>query len=359
MSSTLDPHVATNCIDNDETTRMCHSLVQVNPWISIELPADAAGSPAQVSQIVIYNRYDCCWNRLVPFQLWIGRSPGDYDSPTSRACGVQNLTVPPTPGPFAFDCVTAGGSHGAPLQGNYVTLVLPGPARTINLAEIRAFSPAFSPSPPPPSPPPPSPPPPLPPPPSPPPPSPPPPSTPPASEVGRRRQLDVSEVERGAGEDALRLGALADLKDLSTGQPTTSSSVYSTSTLASNAVDGDLSGVHPNIFHSYRGNGTYQWWAVQLSCLATNPIVTIYARDCCHSSSTYQVNILLGSNALSAGPAGTSGACATITDLTDSSVRERVCSGTGDVLILQSLHEGKYMHFGEVLVRGACLSSPG
>jgi hypothetical protein len=145
LSTTESDHVAAKCIDNAETSGFCHSRTQDNPWVSIELPADAA-----VKQIVIFNRFDCCWDRLDPFQLWVGSSPGDYGSPTSRACGVQNLTIgsEPTPGPFAFDCVTAGGSLGTPLRGNFLTLVLPGQSRTLNLAEIRAFSPAFSPPPP-------------------------------------------------------------------------------------------------------------------------------------------------------------------------------------------------------------------
>ena len=112
MSSTLMPHVATNCIDNNEIATMCHSLEQDTPWISVQLPAASGQTQSLVSQIVIYNRYDCCWDRLVPFQLWVGQHPGDYNSATSTACGVQNLTALPTRGPFAFDCVTAGGGSG-------------------------------------------------------------------------------------------------------------------------------------------------------------------------------------------------------------------------------------------------------
>jgi len=108
------PHAGTNCIDNNEAT-MCHSLTQANPWISIELPADSSWSPARVSQVVIYNRFDCCWDRLMPFQLWVGQHPGDYNSNTSTACGV-NLTVLPTRGPFTFECgVNRTAGTGSPL----------------------------------------------------------------------------------------------------------------------------------------------------------------------------------------------------------------------------------------------------
>ena len=128
------PHVAANCIDDDEVTTMCHSLEQDSPWISIELPKHTLVTRTMVSQIVVYNRYDGSFDRLAPFQLWVGASAGDYNSSTSAACGLQDLVVPPTRGPFAFDCVSAGGGSGSPLEGEYVTLVLPGAGRTLNLA---------------------------------------------------------------------------------------------------------------------------------------------------------------------------------------------------------------------------------
>ena len=100
-----------------------------------------------VSEIILYNRAECCRERLSPFQLWIGLEPGEYGTDTSTSCSTMNatvnLTVPiDTAGPFAFRC------HGA--IGQYVTLVLPGASRTLNIAELYVFSEDYSPSPPPP-----------------------------------------------------------------------------------------------------------------------------------------------------------------------------------------------------------------
>ena len=120
------PHGAANCIDNSHST-FCHSLDQSWPWLSVGLP-----TPSTVSHIVVYNRRGQGMDRLSPFQLWVGASAGDYDSATSAPCGLHNLTAPATAGPFAFAC----GS----LSGAYVTLVLPGPSRTLHVAELRAYT---------------------------------------------------------------------------------------------------------------------------------------------------------------------------------------------------------------------------
>ena len=122
------PHHANLCIDGNVNS-FCHSLDQDSPWLSVQLPAGST-----VSHVVVHNRYGMGQARLSPFQLWVGAYAGDVDSPTSSACGINNLTAPATPGPFAFSC----GS----LSGDYVTLVLPGPSRTLNLGEIIVYSPS-------------------------------------------------------------------------------------------------------------------------------------------------------------------------------------------------------------------------
>ena len=118
---------------------MCHTLEQANPWLSIEMPAEPNST---VSQIVIYNRQGGLFDRLSPFQLWVGQSMGDYNSSTSMECGMHDQIAPATRGPFAFDC--------GQLTGTHVTIVLPGPSRILNLAEVRLFSFFASPSHPPP-----------------------------------------------------------------------------------------------------------------------------------------------------------------------------------------------------------------
>ena len=134
QSSTHEDHVAMNCIDGSYVT-MCHTLASTNPWLSVQLPAGYSLTPSTVSQVVLYNRIDCCQERLSPLAIWVGASFGDYDSSTSTQCGdgFSNLTVPDGAGPFTVNC----GNFSEGLVGEYVTLVLPGLDRTLHLRELR------------------------------------------------------------------------------------------------------------------------------------------------------------------------------------------------------------------------------
>ena len=94
-----------------------------------------------ISYVTIHNRVDCCQDRLSPFQLWVGTSSADYNTATSTRCGFEgasagevseDLTVPTGLGPFSFWC------YGA--TGQYVTLVLPGSTRTLNIGEMSIYS---------------------------------------------------------------------------------------------------------------------------------------------------------------------------------------------------------------------------
>ena len=148
------------CIDDDPNT-FCHTRVEgtegttgtgTYPWLSIQIPGSTFHPlDIVVSHVVILNRHDCCRDRLSPFQIWVGQAAGDYNSSTSNECGTfgwgkhDDLSVPNSVGPFTFDC------HG--LVGWYVTIVLPGVNRILNLGEVRLYSDFHSPSHPPPPPP--------------------------------------------------------------------------------------------------------------------------------------------------------------------------------------------------------------
>ena len=109
------------------TNNFCHTLQQSTPWISLKLQQQTS-----VAYVQLFNRIDCCSDRLSPFQLWVGQVEGDFDSSTSLACGIHNLTVPTGVGPHTLSC---GGR-----LGQYVTIVLPGELRILNLAEIRVYA---------------------------------------------------------------------------------------------------------------------------------------------------------------------------------------------------------------------------
>ena len=141
LSSTYSPHAASFAIDGNPNT-FCHSTESTTPWLSVQMAQES-----NVSYILLHNRVDCCQDRLSPFQLWVGASSGDYNSATSTRCGVANaspggagedLTAPATLGPFSFPCT---GPNSAPLLGRYVTLVLTGSSRTLNIGELQPYGP--------------------------------------------------------------------------------------------------------------------------------------------------------------------------------------------------------------------------
>ena len=95
-------------------------------------------STTLVGYVIVHNREDCCFDRLSPLQIWVGTSVGDYNSGTSASCGVDEVTLTtlPTKGPFTFRCADGAGNA---LSGDFVTLLLPGALRTLNIAEVRVF----------------------------------------------------------------------------------------------------------------------------------------------------------------------------------------------------------------------------
>jgi hypothetical protein len=135
MSTTHHTHDASLCIDGSTTT-FCHTAHDsMDPWLSVQLP-----STTEVGYVVVYNREDCCYDRLSPLQIWVGASAGDYNSGTSASCGVDEvtLTTTATKGPFTFRCADGVGNA---LGGSFVTLVLPGASRTFHVAEVNVYRP--------------------------------------------------------------------------------------------------------------------------------------------------------------------------------------------------------------------------
>ena len=129
---------AFNCVDGVLVGGApCMSEANVtSPWLSVRLPSNSS-----VSEVVVHPREDCCQADLSPFEVWVSEGEGSPDygvQPQSGAatlCGGEATSVPATAaGPFRIFC---GG-----IKGNYVTLRLPGPERTLSLAELRVFGPA-------------------------------------------------------------------------------------------------------------------------------------------------------------------------------------------------------------------------
>ena len=178
---------AMHCIDGKLTPDSgypysCRSQTHVkDPWISIELPHEAS-----IDSVAIYNRAECCHEALgwgygggrqcmggrcyaytsafqVPpppleplgYEVWIGNAAGQRNSASGALyCDYKQPGVnwESGPGPFSSQCDG--------LQGRFVTVLLLGKYRTLNLAEIKVFGRNFPPPPPAPPAPPPTPPPP-------------------------------------------------------------------------------------------------------------------------------------------------------------------------------------------------------
>ena len=58
---------------------MCHSTEETSPWISFKMPVNHG-----ITKIVIYNRYDCCWHRLV-------RTDQSFSLETTAVATIQAL----------------------------------------------------------------------------------------------------------------------------------------------------------------------------------------------------------------------------------------------------------------------------
>ena len=81
-----------------------------------------------IGLVRVYNRADCCQERLANYEVWVGAAAGQTATP-ALLCAAEN--APSTDGPFDTEC---GGK-----LGRFVTILLPGSSRTLNLAEVEVF----------------------------------------------------------------------------------------------------------------------------------------------------------------------------------------------------------------------------
>ena len=127
-----------NCIDDDITT-FCHSDDHLltgywgspgpDEYASIELPDNS-----HVAFVSIYNdmRGPVYYDRINPFQIWIGQYFGDTNASTATSCTNTNITFEPYPrNPYFIECAAVG---------KYLTIFLPGLARIVDFNEVYAYS---------------------------------------------------------------------------------------------------------------------------------------------------------------------------------------------------------------------------
>ncbi|CAH1252404.1 ZAN [Branchiostoma lanceolatum] len=80
-----------------------------------------------VGRVVIYNRQDCCWERINPFNIQIGDSEQVTENPK---CGSDHEFVENQPS-ITVSCPG--------MRGRYVGVRLPGPMRILTLCEVQVY----------------------------------------------------------------------------------------------------------------------------------------------------------------------------------------------------------------------------
>ncbi|XP_019641717.1 PREDICTED: uncharacterized protein LOC109483173, partial [Branchiostoma belcheri] len=110
--------------DADFDSRSCtHTRNEANPswWVDL-------GVSFHIKTVVIFNRQDCCQERLNPFNIHIGDSDQVSENPR---CGGDHYIGTDRPS-ISVSCQG--------MRGRYVGVRLPGPSRTLSLCEVRVFS---------------------------------------------------------------------------------------------------------------------------------------------------------------------------------------------------------------------------
>jgi hypothetical protein len=105
------------------------TLSGANPWWQVDL-----GSSATVTTIVIWNRTDCCWDRLADYWVFVSNTPfGPTDTPSTLQSRTATWSSHQTTMPTPSTAIAAAGA-----QGRYVRVQLTG-TNNLSLAEVQIF----------------------------------------------------------------------------------------------------------------------------------------------------------------------------------------------------------------------------
>ncbi|XP_078666825.1 fucolectin-like isoform X2 [Branchiostoma floridae x Branchiostoma belcheri] len=128
QSSTALGGVASRAVDGNRFSRFSgnsctHTQTESNPWWRVDL-----GSSQCVAWVRIYNREDCCQERLDGFTVHVGDNPDVLANPTCPG------------GPFSISRRTNNkGINCGGLTGRYVGVALRGSGRVLTLCEVQVF----------------------------------------------------------------------------------------------------------------------------------------------------------------------------------------------------------------------------
>jgi hypothetical protein len=122
----VDGNTSGNWADNSVT----HTDLNANAWWQVDL-----GASATLSSIVIWNRTDCCGDRLSDYWVFVSDTPfGPSDTPSTlqNRAGTWSNHQTSMPNPS----VTVGASG---VQGRYLRVQLSG-TNYLSLAEVQVFA---------------------------------------------------------------------------------------------------------------------------------------------------------------------------------------------------------------------------
>ncbi|KAK3258920.1 hypothetical protein CYMTET_32060 [Cymbomonas tetramitiformis] len=127
---------ASNCIDGNTGsslacnggTSVCHtsSPSHTDPWLQLDL-----GVTSAVQEVHVYNRRDCCTDRLGVHQIWVGSNSSGATAEGNVMCSNGTAT--------GAEITITHRCKGGSLPGRYVYVLEPGSKRTINLLEVEVF----------------------------------------------------------------------------------------------------------------------------------------------------------------------------------------------------------------------------
>ncbi|XP_078692939.1 fucolectin-1-like [Branchiostoma floridae x Branchiostoma belcheri] len=119
----VDGNTATDYFGQTATCTHTANPAPPNPswWVDL-------GRSYMAERVVIFNRQDCCQERLNPFNIHIGDSDQVSENPR---CGDDHHIGTDRPS-ISVSCQG--------MSGRYVGVRLPGPSRTLSLCEVRVFS---------------------------------------------------------------------------------------------------------------------------------------------------------------------------------------------------------------------------
>uniref|UniRef100_A0ABM5GF69 Uncharacterized protein isoform X1 n=1 Tax=Pogona vitticeps TaxID=103695 RepID=A0ABM5GF69_9SAUR len=100
-----------------------HTLLEANPWWTVDLRARF-----RVLSVVVTNRGDCCEERIQGAEIRIGDSKDEGGIRNPRCATISSMDLGET---HKFECEG--------MQGQYVTITIPGTPKYLTLCEVQVF----------------------------------------------------------------------------------------------------------------------------------------------------------------------------------------------------------------------------